>query len=186
MEDSTIVQLYWDRSENAIPATAEKYGAYCTSIARNILGNREDAEECVNDTWLGAWNAMPPHRPSLLSTFLGKITRNLSFNRYQYTRAEKRGRGELPLVLEELGQCVSGEADVEGAVERRELLRAIDAFLADLPPEKRSLFLCRYWYTQSVAQIARSRGMRKGAVSTQLYRLRLELKETLEKGGFTL
>ena len=99
MEDSKIVQLYWNRDEQAIGATADKYGRYCASIARNILGNREDAEECVNDTYLNAWNAIPPHRPGILSAFLGKITRNLSFNRYQYNTADKRGGGNLPLVL---------------------------------------------------------------------------------------
>ena len=99
MDDANIVQLYWDRNEQAIPATAGKYGSYCTSIAKNILGNNEDAEECVNDTYLNAWNSMPPHRPSILSTFLGKIVRNLSFNRYKHNTADKRGGGELPVVL---------------------------------------------------------------------------------------
>ena len=99
MDDAKIVQLYWDRNEQAIPATADKYGRYCTSIANNILGNNEDAKECVNDTYLNAWNSMPPHRPSILSTFLGKIVRNLSFNRYKHNTADKRGGGELPVVL---------------------------------------------------------------------------------------
>lgn len=112
MEDSRIVELYWKRDADAIPATSEKYGGYCASIAQNILGNEEDAEECVNDTWLGAWNSMPPHRPSVLQAFLGKITRNLSFNRHRRDRAEKRGGGELPLVLDELGECVSGTDSV--------------------------------------------------------------------------
>ena len=105
MDDAKIVQLYWDRNEQAIPATADKYGRYCTSIAKNILGNNEDAEECVNDTYLNAWNSMPPHRPSILSTFLGKIVRNLSFNRYKHNTADKRGGGELPVVLEECRSC---------------------------------------------------------------------------------
>ena len=96
MDEAQIVQLYWDRDEQAIPATSEKYGNYCTSIAMNILGNQEDAEECVNDTYLNAWNAMPPHRPGILPTFLGKITRNLSFNRYQHNTADNRGGGEMP------------------------------------------------------------------------------------------
>ena len=108
MDDANIVQLYWDRNEQAIPATADKYGSYCTSIAKNILGNNEDAEECVNDTYLNAWNSMPPHRPSILSTFLGKIVRNLSFNRYKHNNADKRGGGELPVVLED---CVRDVGD---------------------------------------------------------------------------
>ena len=119
MDDAHIVQLYWDRNEQAIHATSDKYGNYCTSIAKNILGNQEDAEECVNDTYLNAWNAMPPHRPSILSTFLGKITRNLSFNRYKHNTADKRGSGELPVVLEELSDLVSGNYDVEQAFDQR-------------------------------------------------------------------
>ena len=119
MEDSKIVQLYWSRDEKAIDATADKYGRYCASIARNILGNREDAEECVNDTYLHAWNAMPPHRPGILSTFLGKITRNLSFNRYRYNTADKRGGGETAVVLEELLDIVSDGENPEQAMEYR-------------------------------------------------------------------
>jgi RNA polymerase sigma-70 factor (ECF subfamily) len=113
MDDLKIVQLCWDRDEQAIPATADKYGSYCTAIAKNILGNNEDAEECVNDTYLNAWNSMPPHRPSVLSTFLGKITRNLSFNRHKHNTADKRGGGELLAVLDELADCVSGKEDME-------------------------------------------------------------------------
>ena len=99
MDDAKIVQLYWDRNEQAILATAGKYGSYCTSIAKNILGNNEDAEECVNDTYLNAWNSMPPHRPSILSTFLGKIVRNLSFNRYKHNTADKRGCADCTPIL---------------------------------------------------------------------------------------
>ena len=107
MDDTTIVQLYWDRDERAIPATSGKYGNYCNSIAWNILGNREDAEECVNDTYLCAWTSMPPHRPRVLSAFLGKLTRNLSLNRYKHHIAEKRGGGEAPAVLDEIAELVS-------------------------------------------------------------------------------
>ena len=107
MDDARIVQLYWDRDEQAIPATSEKYGRYCNSIAKNILGNPEDAEECVNDTYMSAWNTMPPHRPSTLSVFLGKLTRNLSLNRYKQNTAGKRGGGEVPVVLDEITALVS-------------------------------------------------------------------------------
>src|SRR5699024_552752 len=144
MDDAQIVQLYWDRNEQAIHSTSDKYGNYCTSIAKNILGNQEDAEECVNDTYLNAWNAMPPHRPSILSTFLGKITRNLSFNRYKHNTADKRGSGELPVVLEELSDLVSGKDDVEQAFDQKELTKAIDTFLNRLSPKKRSIFISRY------------------------------------------
>ena len=186
MDDAKIVGLYWARNEQAIPATADKYGGYCTSIARNILGSREDAEECVNDTYLHAWNSMPPHRPENLSTFLGKIVRNLSFNRYKHNTADKRGGGELPVVLDELAELVSGRDDVEQAVDQAELVRAIDAFLDTLSPEKRSIFISRYWYTDSVSEIAERHRMSGGAVSMVLKRLRLKLHSYLSERGFEL
>lgn len=130
LDDTKIVQLYWDRDEQAIPATSEKYGSYCTSIAKNILGNKEDAEECVNDTYLTAWNTLPPHKPSILSTFLGKITGNLSFNRYKHNTADKRGGGELPAVLDELSDLVSGNDDVEQEFNYNELVQKIYFFVA--------------------------------------------------------
>lgn len=186
MDDAKIVQLYWDRNEQAIPVTADKYGSYCSSIAKNILGNKEDAEECVNDTYMSAWNSMPPHRPSILSAFLGKIVRNLSFNRYKYNTAGKRGGGELPMVLEELSDLVSGKDDVEQAFDQKELTKAIDTFLDSLSPEKRSIFISRYWYTDSVSEIAVRYGMKEGAVSITLNRLRLKLHNYLLERGFEL
>jgi len=186
MEDARIVQLYWNRDQAAISQTAAKYGGYCTSIARNILGNAQDAEECVNDTYLNAWNAMPPHRPSILATFLGKITRNLSFNRYKRQHAEKRGAGELPLVLEELGECVSGREDVEQEIAYRELVMTLEAFLQTLSVKKRRIFLRRYWYTDSVSDIAKCFGMRENAVSMVLARMRQELRSFLEERGYVL
>ena len=186
MDDAKIVQLYWDRDEQAIPATSEKYGNYCTSIAKNILGNKEDAEECVNDTYLHAWNSMPPHRPSILSTFLGKITRNLSFNRYKHNTADKRGGGELPSVLDELSDLVSDNNDVEQEFNTKELVKAIDTFLDTLSPEKRSIFVCRYWYTDSISEIAVRYGMKEGAVSMTLNRLRQKLHNYLLERGFEL
>ena len=176
MDDANIVQLYWDRNEQAIPATADKYGSYCTSIAKNILGNNEDAEECVNDTYLNAWNSMPPHRPSILSTFLGKIVRNLSFNRYKHNNADKRGGGELPVVLEELSDLVSGKDDVGQAFDQKD----------SLSPKKRSIFISRYWYTDSISEIAVRHGMNDGAVSMTLNRLRLKLHNYLLERGFEL
>lgn len=186
MQDTEIIELYWARSERAIPATSERYGSYCTVIAWNILRSREDAEECVNDTWLNAWNAMPPHRPSVLSAFLGKLTRNLAIDRYQRNTAEKRGGGEVPAILDELSECVSGSEDVEGSVERQEVLAAINAFLRQLPERNRQLFLCRYWYSDSVANIAERFGMKENAVSKSLGRTRAALREHLKKGGFDL
>jgi RNA polymerase sigma-70 factor (ECF subfamily) len=184
MDDEKIVQLYWDRDEQAIPATADKYGSYCAAIARNILGNNEDAEECVSDTYLNAWNSMPPQRPGILSAFLGTITRNLSFNRYKHRTADKRGGGALPVVLDELADCVSGQDDMEQEFDRQELIKAINDFLDTLPQDKRSIFLCRYWYTDSISDIAHRHGMRSGAVSMTLNRLRANLHDYLLERGF--
>ena len=186
MDYARIVQLYWDRDEQAIPATSDKYGSYCAAIARNILGSREDAEECVNDTFLKAWDSMPPHRPQILSAFLGKIVRNLSFNRYKRNAADKRGGGELPVVLEELSELVSGQDDVGRELDRKELIEAIDGFLAGLSSKKRSVFVSRYWYADSISEIAARHGMKDGAVSMTLNRLRLKLRSYLVERGFEL
>lgn len=186
MEDSRIVQLFWDRSQEAISAAAEKYGTYCAAIAQNILHSDRDTEECVNDTWLSAWNAMPPHRPGRLSVFLGKLTRNLAFNRYSQLRARKRGGGQFELVLEELAECVSGTEDVEQELDRITLVEAIDAFLDGLPQKQRALFLWRYWHAAPVAELARRARMSEGNVSVTLHRIRKQLKEHLIKGGFTV
>ncbi len=186
MEDEKILQLYFDRDEGAIGATAEKYGNYCTSIARNILSNREDAEECVNDTYLRAWNAIPPHRPGVLRTFLGKITRNLAFNRYKHNTTDKRGGGELPLVLEELAGCVSGKETVEEAFNRKALGEDINSFLGTLTEEKRRIFVCRYFYTDSIADIAQRFGMSYAGVAMTLNRLRTKLHTYLTKRGYEL
>ena len=140
----------------------------------------------MNDTWLRAWNAMPPPRPGILSTFLGKITRNLSLNRYEKNRADKRGGGETPLVLDELAECVSGTDSTEQAADRRELVRAINAFLASLPPKKRRIFVCRYWYFDSVFAIAGRYGMTETHVSVTLHRLRTQLRDYLTERGFDI
>ena len=184
MEDSAIIQLYWARDERAIPETDAKYGRYCTAIARNILSSREDAEECVSDTYLHAWNAMPPQRPNALAACLGRITRNLSLSRWRYNTAEKRGG--LTAVLDELDGIVSGRDDPARMAEHRALVQAIDRFLDTLPPKKRYSFLRRYWYADSIAYIAAQCGMRKGAVSMTLSRLRDALRAHLLEGGFVL
>lgn len=186
MEDAYIVNLYWARNEEAIPKTAEKYGNFCYTIAKNILLYHEDAEECVNDTYLQAWNSMPPHSPSCLRTFLGKLTRNISFNRYKHNTAAKRGGRQLNLVLEELAGCVSGNEDVQSALDRKICVDAINAFLKDLPQQQRSIFLCRYWYTDSIADIAKRFDMTVGAVAMLLSRLRRKLRRHLEKEGIML
>ncbi len=186
MDDAKIVQLYWDRNEQAIPATADKYGSYCTSIAKNILGNQEDAEECVNDTYLNAWNSMPPHRPSILSAFLGKIVRNLSFNRYKHNTAGKRGGGQATVVLDEIAEFVSDTDSVEQEIDRKELVGAIDTFLSTLSAKKRGVFVRRYWYFDSVSEIASRFSMTENNVSVTLNRLRLQLHNYLLERGFEL
>lgn len=186
LDDAKIVEMYWERDENAIPATADKYGKYCKSVAVNILSNDEDADECVNDTYLAAWNSMPPHRPALLSAFLGKLTRNLSFNRHRKNTAEKRGGGEICAVLDELSDIVSGKDDVEAELERRELTRDIDHFLEGLPKKKRDIFIRRYWYADGINDIAEDYGVKPSAVSMMLKRLRLQLREYLTVRGYRL
>ena len=190
MEDTKIVQMYWDRDEKAIEATAQKYGAYCHRVAYQIVDSDEDAEECVNDTYLQAWNSMPPNRPKILRTYLAKVTRNLAFNLYKHHHAEKRGSGEIPLVLDELSEVVGGSAagveSPEAAYERRELLGQIEAFLRELPQEKRVMFLRRYWYADSVAQIAKRLRTTPNRVSVTLARLRKALHERLSERGYDL
>lgn len=186
MDDHDIVRLYWDRDDQAIRATSEKYGHYCKSIAKNILNNDEDAEECDNDTYLSAWNAMPPHWPEQLSAFLGRITRNLSFNKYKHNRAEKRGGGEITLVLEELADCVSDTDDVERIVDDQELAKEINTFVRSLSREKRNIFVRRYWYGDSVSKIAADYGMLPGTVSKKLERTRKQLSAYLAERGFAL
>lgn len=186
MDDTRIIGLYWDRNPDAIAETERKYGAYCLTIAGNILPRREDAQECVNDTWLRAWQSIPPQRPNHFSTFLGRITRNLAFNRFQALHAQKRGGGELPLVLEELEQCVSGPEDVARAYDRKELAQAIESFLRDLPERNQRIFICRYWYADPIADIARKQGMSVGNVTVTLSRLREKLRVYLTERGFDL
>lgn len=184
MEDSKIVELYWQKNENAIKETNTKYGAYCYAIADNILHNREDSEECVNDTWLKAWNAIPPQKPKKLQMFLAKITRNLSFNRFNARSAEKRGGGELVLVLDELAECLSSESDVASEYEARELGRCIKKFVRALPERDSNVFVRRYFFTEPVAQIAKKYGLTENNVMVILSRTRIKLKTYLIKEGF--
>lgn len=184
MDDEHIVELYWKRSENAINETAIKYGSYLNSISYNILVNREDAMECVNDTYHGAWNSMPPHRPSMLSSFLGKITRRISIDRWRKLNAEKRGGGELPLALDELEDCVSGFGSVEDEIERKELAKMFNSFLNTLPVTERRVFLCRYWYMDSIQSIAGQFGFSQSKVASMLHRTRNRLRVLLEKEGY--
>ena len=184
MEDQRIVTLYWERSEDAIVQTQAKYGNYLGSISYGILQNREDADECVSDTYHDAWNAMPPHRPSILSTFLGKITRRISIDRWRRRDAQKRGGEELPLALEELGECVSGSGDVEGEAERKELIKCINDFLNHLSATERSVFLCRYWYLDSIQAISQQFGFSLSKTASMLHRTRTKLRKLLTEEGW--
>ncbi|MCI8276057.1 MAG: sigma-70 family RNA polymerase sigma factor [Lachnospiraceae bacterium] len=186
MEDNRILELYWKRQEAAITRTAEKYGRYCQTISYNILHNREDAEECVNDTWFHAWNSMPPHYPNRLSAYLGKITRNLSINRFKSYGAGKRGGGQAALVLSELADCIPAAGGVEDVVEEMVLVDAIEMFLYGLTEQKRNIFIRRYWYLTPVKELARTYRMSEGKVASMLFRMRRELKEHLEKEGIVL
>lgn len=184
MEDEQIVALYFDRSEQAILETDAKYGRYCYSIAYNILTNREDSEESVSDTYMAAWKTIPPRHPSVLATFLGKITRRLSIDRWRSRSAYKRGGGEIILALEELGECVSGEESPEQVYLRKEQAVAINRFLGNLPETERSVFLCRYWYLDPVADIAEYFGFTQSKVNSMLHRTRKKLRKALEKEGY--
>lgn len=183
MDDNRIIELYFARSESAISETAVKYGGYCFSIAHNILENRQDAEESVNDTYLAAWNAMPPHRPSLLGAFLGKITRHLSIDRWRTYRAAKRGGGEVVLALEELEEFASDNLSAEDQAVRKELCRGLNRALAALSETERSVFVCRYWYLDAPQTIADNFGFTKSKVVNLLYRTRIKLRTQLEQEG---
>lgn len=186
MKDEEIIALYWNRNEAAISESARQYGGYCYSIAYHILNSKEDSDECVNDTWLKAWNAMPPHRPHRLSLFLGRITRNLSFDKSRAGKARKRGGGEIALVLEELDECVPSASDVEGTVMDEELDKMINRFLHTLPERECDIFLGRYWYGEPLAEIAGMFFMKENNVKASLFRSRMKLKAYLEKEGVVL
>lgn len=186
MNDEEIVKLYWDRNEQALQESSDKYGAYCTSIARNILNNVFDAQECVNDTWLRAWNSMPPHRPSVLSVFLGRITRNLSFDLYRRQHRDKRGGSQIELVLDELEGCVSGNDDPQMNLHAKELKEEINRFLNELPKEKRYMFILRYWYADSISDIAERFSVSENSVSVQLSRIRAKLRIYLRERGYDI
>lgn len=183
MEDSQILDLYFRRSEQAIQETDAKYGSYCYKIAYGILANREDSEESVSDTYLCTWNAIPPHRPSALSAFLGKLTRNISINRWKKLRAKKRGGGEVSIALDELEGCVSGNQSVEDAMARKEVAACLTRFLLTLSEEERQVFLCRYWYVNSMEEISVRTGFSVGKIKSMLFRTREKLKKQLEKEG---
>lgn len=185
MDDTGIIELYWRRDERAVAETDSKYGAYCRAVSMNILGIFEDAEECVSDTYVRAWNAMPPARPKRLRVWLARITRNLSLDRWSMNRAEKRGGG-MTVLLSELDECVPAPCGLEQVEDARELGRVLDRWLAALPEDERTVFLRRYWVGENVAAIAQSRGMSANALTKKLGRMRKSLQKHLENEGITL
>ena len=185
MQDNEIVDLYWARNENAISQTDIKYGRYCRRIALNIVASVEDSEECVNDTYMSAWDSMPEERPDLLAPFLAAITRNHAFDLYRKAHSQKRGGGQIPLVLDELTD-VAGNDSTEDAVDTSILASHINGFLAGLDKDQRIVFVRRYFYVDSLADIAKISSMSEPAVKSLLYRLRQRLKEFLEKEGYEL
>ena len=183
MEDSEILDLYFARSETAITQTDLKYGGYCYKIAYNILTNNEDAEESVSDTYMTAWKAIPPRRPAVLATFLGKITRRFSLNRWKSRNAYKRGGGEITLALEELDECVADSQNVESSYAHKETVRSFRRFLDTLPETERNVFLRRYWCLDTIADIGGSFGFSESKVKSMLHRTRQKLRKQLEKEG---
>ncbi len=183
MEDYQIVALYWNRNEDAIQATAAKYGRYCYTIAFHILSNREDADESVNDTYMSAWERIPPHSPAVLSTFLGKITRRISLNKWRYQTREKRGGGEVPLALDELSECIPSAQSTETLVEQKELSYAINLFIGTLTKSEQDVFVSRYWFLASIKEISLKFGFTEGKVKSMLFRIREKLKKYLSEEG---
>lgn len=185
MDDKQIIDLFFARAEEAISEVSAKYGRLCRCIADNILSSREDSEECVNDTWFGLWRAIPPQRPGKLSVFAGRVTRNLALKKYEYLSAAKR-TAEAVCSLEELGECVSGGNYVENELENRRIEAAIDDFLWSQGEEKRSVFLLRYWYFDSIDTICQKTGYSRSKVKSMLFQLRQKLRAYLEKEGITI
>lgn len=183
MEDIQIVDLYFARNEQAIKETAQKYGKYLFSIAYNILSSNRDSEEAVNDTYMGAWHSIPPHRPNRLSTYLGKITRRISLEKWKYFHAQKRGGGEVPLALEELGECIPAGETPEQAMELKELTQLLNTFIRTLAETEQRVFICRYWYLMSVKTISWNFGFTESKVKSMLSRTRVKLKTYLEREG---
>ena len=183
MEDDKIIDLYWARSQLAISESEKKYGSYCHTIARRILDREEDAEECVNDTWLRAWNAMPPQRPGVLSAFFGKLTRNLSLDRWRRLKAAKRGGSQVEIALHELEDCLPDRRRPDENLEAGETAALISAFLRRQSETDRALFVRRYFHLEPLNELADRFGMSVGQIKSKLHRMRGRLKLELEREG---
>ena len=183
MNDQQIISLYFDRNERAIKETDRKYGKTCMQVSMNILHSHPDAEECVNDTYLDAWNSIPPHRPNVLSAFLGKITRRIALDRWRHSHAQKRGGGETALALDELSECVASSGDVAREVETLEVAAAVQRFLNTLPDTERRVFVRRYWHMESVADLAARFSCGQSRIKSMLHRTRGKLQKHLREEG---
>ncbi len=186
VEDEKIIELFWQRNEQAISAAQEQYGIYCKSIAVSILENAQDAEECLNDTVLSLWNSIPPNHPRSLRAYMGKIIRNLALNRYRAMQRQKRGSGNMPLLLDELSEVVSERETVEQILDSRALTEALQDFLRQLPKNQRVMFVRRYWYADPVGTLAEAFGISENSLSVKLHRMRQKLKLYLQERGFDL
>ncbi len=186
MDDEMILDLYWERSESAINETAKKYGGYCLTIANNILRNNEDAEECVNDTYHKTWDTIPPQRPTIFRAFLGKVTRNLSLNKYKEQRTQKRGGDDIASIYSELEDCIPSNSNVEMEYESSLVIGAINSYLLSLDSENRIVFVRRYWYADSIQAIATCLQTSESKVKSMLFRTRNKLKTHLENEGVIL
>lgn len=183
MEDEKIISLYMERNEDAIRESNTKYGPYCHTVSYNILRNHEDSEECVNDTWNRAWNAIPPEIPKILRAYFARITRNLSLNRIEKDNAKKRGGSETVLAFDELEECIPANRSVEEEIDEKILKEMIDGFLKKLPEKQRVVFMKRYFYVMSVAEIASELSLSESNVKAILFRVRNRLKDYLAKEG---
>lgn len=186
MDDKEIVRLFFERSESAIAAVSEKYKNYLIKIAENITRSHEDAEEIVNDVLLKAWESIPPSGPEKLAAFLGKLTRNEAISRRRSALMEKRGNGEVPLVIDEMAEIISDGSSVEREQEYKELMGEISAFVRKQKPLKRDLFVCRYWYCMSVRELSGQFGVTESKVTVTLCRLRAMLKKYLQERGYDI
>ena len=184
MDDSMIVERFWERDESVISAVSEKYGKYCETIARNIIGNEQSVEECVQDALLRLWETIPPNRPNDLRAFLGKVVRNIALNAVKSINAQKRGGGETVLILDELRDMSTGENNVEVIAEQHELLAAINDFLGSISAAKRRIIILRYWHCFSIADISQIVGVSEKNVASILKRERKKLKEYMCKRGY--
>ncbi len=181
MEDADIIKLYLQRNEQALAETEARYRGYCTGIARRILGNEQDAAEVVNETYLALWQSIPPNEPQTLPAYIGRITRTLCLKRLRSAYAAKRGGGEQTAALDELSECIRSGQDVEQELDAKELAARISRFLREIPDPERSMFVCRYWYFDSIAEIAEQFGFSQSKVKSALFRIRKKLHQMLRE-----